>query len=210
MTLFITFEGPDGSGKTTQLRLLAKALSLRGIPVLTTREPGGTRIGDAVRSILLAPEHLEMSPRAEALLYIAARAQIVHEIIRPALAEGTVVLCDRFGDSTLAYQGFGHGQNVEQLRTIIHFATGGLAPDLTIYLDVDAATGLQRKQPDLWDRLEAYNITFHEKVRAGYRALIEQEPARWALLDGEESVAVLHEAILERVLNKVESARLVT
>jgi len=210
VTLFITFEGPDGSGKTTQLRLLAKALSLRGIPVLTTREPGGTRIGDAVRSILLAPEHLEMSPRAEALLYIAARAQIVHEIIRPALAEGTVVLCDRFGDSTLAYQGFGHGQNVEQLRTIIHFATGGLAPDLTIYLDVDAATGLQRKQPDLWDRLEAYNITFHEKVRAGYRALIEQEPARWALLDGEESVAVLHEAILERVLNKVESARLVT
>lgn len=205
MSLFITFEGPDGSGKTTQIRLLAQSLAERGYQALITREPGGTPIGNAVRTILLSPEYGEMSPRTEALLYIAARAQIVHEVIRPTIAQGTIVLCDRFGDSTLAYQGYGHGQDVDELRTIINFATGGLRPDLTLYLDVDVSTGLQRKQPNLWDRVEAYDIAFHENVRAGYRALIAADPERWAVIDGEESIEVIHQQVLAHVLERLET-----
>ena len=206
MSLFITFEGPDGSGKTTQIRLLANALGARGYQALITREPGGTPIGNAIRTLLLSPEFNEMSPRTEALLYISARAQIVHEVIRPAIAQGTIVLCDRFGDSTLAYQGYGHGQDVEELRAIIGFATGGLRPDLTLYLDVDVATGLQRKQPDLWDRVEAYDITFHENVRRGYRRLIAEDPERWAIVNGEESVEAIHAQVLTHVLARMETA----
>ncbi len=200
VSLFFTFEGPDGSGKSTQLRLLAAALEQQGIAVLATREPGGTRIGNGVRALLLDPAHHEMSPRAEALLFNAARAQHVDQIIRPALARGTVVLCDRFGDSTLAYQGFGHGQPLAPLRALVDYATGGLRPRLTFYLDVDAATGLQRKQPDEWNRMEAQALAFHEAVRAGYHTLATAEPARWLLLDGTQPVESLHATIHARVL----------
>ena len=199
MSLFFTFEGPDGSGKTTQIRLLERALAERGLSVLSTREPGGTPIGNAVRSLLLDPSHKEMSPRAEALLFNAARAQIVHEVIRPALDRGTIVLCDRFGDSTLAYQGYGHGQDVDDLRAIIRFATGGLRPHLTFCLDIDAVAGLRRKQPDEWNRMEAHAVAFHEAVRTGYHELARAEPERWVMIDGTLPVETIHQTILNRI-----------
>jgi dTMP kinase len=200
VSLFVTFEGPDGSGKTTQIRLLSHALEARGHTVLATREPGGTRIGDAVRSLLLNPDHREMSPRAEALLFNAARAQLVDEVLQPALARGVIVLCDRYGDSTLAYQGHGRSQPVAPLRAIVDHATGGLHPQLTVYLDVDAEAGLARKQDDERNRMEAEALAFHRAVRAGYQALAAEEPARWMMLDGTAPVQELHEAILARVL----------
>ena len=155
MSLFITFEGPEGSGKTTQIGLLAAALTACGQSVVTTREPGGTRIGDAVRSVLLNAQHTEMSERAEALLFNAARAQLVDQVIKPALVRGETVLCDRYGDSTLAYQGYGHGQPLDPLRQLITYATRGLTPDLTIYLDLDVRKGLARKRAgaaEEWNR----------------------------------------------------------
>lgn len=152
MSLFITFEGPEGSGKTTQIRLLADALTRRGLRVLATREPGGTRIGNAIRDLLLDSAHTEMSFRAETLLFQAARAQIVNEVIRPALAAGQVVLCDRYADSTLAYQGYGHGQTLEPLRRLGDYATNGLTPTLTIYLDIDVRAGLRA---NVWVRLKS-------------------------------------------------------
>lgn len=203
MALFVTFEGPDGGGKTTQIRLLANALAEMGKQVIVTREPGGTPIGNAIRTILLSPDYSEMSPRAEALLYISARAQIVHEVIRPALAEDKIVLCDRFGDSTLAYQGYGHGQNVAQLRSIIDFATGGLRPDLTILIDLDADTGLRRKQPHLWDRLENYDLSFHEAVRRGYSELMAGDPERWVTVDGAQTVDEIYAQVREIVFTRL-------
>jgi dTMP kinase len=145
LSLLITFEGPEGCGKTTQLRLLAAYLRDQGHDVLTTREPGGTPIGDRVRAILLDPAHTEMLPPAEFLLFSAARAQHVGQVIRPHLARGGIVLCDRYADSSLAYQGYGHQLDLDVLWAITRFATGGLLPDLTIYLDVPVDVGLRRK-----------------------------------------------------------------
>ncbi len=199
MSLFVTFEGPDGSGKSTQLLLLRAALEARGFAVVATREPGGTRIGNTVRSLVLDPANPEMSPRTETLLYVAARAQIVDEVIRPALAAGGVVLCDRYGDSTLAYQGYGHAQSLHALRELNAYATGGLQPDLTLYIDIDVATGISRKPAGGLDRLEANALAFHEAVRAGYHTLAQAEPERWLLLDGGQSIESLHGQILERV-----------
>ena len=193
--LFVTFEGLDGSGKSTQIRLLAGALEKLGYAVLQTREPGGTVVSNAVRELVLDPAHKEMSPRAEALLYNAARAQLVHQVIRPALAAGTIVLCDRFGDSTLAYQGYGHGQPIDELRAIIHYATGGLRPDVTYLLDIDPELGLGRKHSGEWDRIELQALAFHKATRAGFEALANEDPARWVRLDATLPVEVLHEQI---------------
>lgn len=204
--MFITFEGPEGSGKTTQVQLLAEWLRDRGCNVLTTREPGGTRIGDAVRAVLLNPEHLEMQPRAEILLFSAARAQIVSELIRPHLEAGGVVLCDRFADSTLAYQGYGRQLDLHVLRVITEFATGGLTPDLTVFLDLPTLEGLRRKRGgDLaeWNRMEREELAFHERVRAGYLAIStgsgESERSRWLVVDAMQSPAAVHETIMRRV-----------
>lgn len=200
--VFITFEGPEGGGKTTQIRLLADWLREQGHDVLATREPGGTRIGDGARAILLAPEHTEMQPQAEILLFSAARAQLVGEVIRPHLARGGVVLCDRFADSTLAYQGYGRQLDLETLRAITAFATGNLRPDLTICPDLPVAEGLRRKQGgDLaeWNRMEREQWAFHERVRQGYLALAAAEPARWLVLDALQPVAQLQQAIRQRV-----------
>lgn len=197
---FITFEGPEGSGKTTQIRLLDEYLGARGYATLATREPGGTRIGNAVRSLLLDPLHAEMSPRAEALLFNAARAQHVDEIIRPALDQGRIVLCDRFADSTLAYQGYGRGQSVPGLRSLIAFATNGLHPQLTVYLDVPAEVGLQRKQAAEWNRMEAQALAFHRAVRQGYLTLAADEPERWLIVDATKTIDEIHNAICSRVL----------
>jgi dTMP kinase len=197
--LFVTFEGPEGCGKTTQARLLAAALEAQGRRVLLTREPGGTPIAEQVRSILLSPANNAMLPVAEALLYLAARAQHTADVIRPALAAGTTVLCDRYTDSTLAYQGYGHGLSLAELERMDDFATGGLRPDLTVYLDVPVVVGLARKQGAEWNRLEGQAIAFHERVRAGYLALIKRAPARYLVLDGQQPRDALAAAILARV-----------
>lgn len=202
MSLFITFEGPEGSGKSTQIRWLAAALEARNLPVLSTREPGGTTIGNAIRAILLDPARTEMSPRAETLLFNAARAQIVDQIIRPALAVGTVVLCDRYADSTLAYQGYGHGQELEPLRRLGDYATVGLKPDLTIFLDIDVQEGLRRKQSggaEEWNRMEEKALAFHQAVRRGYLQLAADEPDRWLVVDAAQSVEIVHATILARL-----------
>ena len=202
VSLFITFEGPEGSGKTTQIRLLADLLEGEGMAVTTTREPGGTRIGNAVRALLLDPARTEMSPRAEALLFQAARAQLVDEVIRPALATGNVVLCDRYADSTLAYQGYGHGQALAPLRQLGTFATGGLLPDLTVYLDIDVQAGLERKRAgavEEWNRMENKALAFHQRVREGYLHLAADEPTRWLVVDAGQPVAAIHVTVATRV-----------
>lgn len=202
MSLFVTFEGPEGSGKSTQIRQLAAALEAQKLSVLVTREPGGTTIGNAIRAVLLDPARTEMSPRAETLLFNAARAQIVDQVIRPALAEGTLVLCDRYADSTLAYQGYGHGQPLEPLRQLAAYATAGLMPDLTIYLDIDVQEGLKRKQAggaEEWNRMEEKALAFHQAVRAGYLQLAAAEPQRWLVVDAAQSIEAVHAEIFSCV-----------
>ena len=202
MGLFITFEGPEGSGKTTQIRLLADWLGGQGREVLTTREPGGTRIGEAIREVLLSPAHTEMCAEAEILLFSAARAQIVRETLQPHLVRGGVVLCDRFADSTLAYQGYGRLLDLDTLRQITLFATGGLVPALTICLDLPVVEGLRRKQGGdqaEWNRMERERLDFQERVRRGYLALAAAEPQRWFVLDALRAIEVIQTEIRQRV-----------
>jgi dTMP kinase len=202
VSLFITFEGPEGSGKTTQIRRLAAVLEAQGLPVLVTREPGGTTIGNAIRAVLLDPARTEMSPRAETLLFNAARAQIVDQVIRPALADGKIVLCDRYADSTLAYQGYGHGQELEPLRRLGEYATAGLVPNLTIFLDIDVREGLLRKQAggaEEWNRMEEKALTFHQTVRQGYLQLATADTDRWLVVDASQTSDEVHVAILTRL-----------
>jgi dTMP kinase len=205
---FITFEGPEGSGKSTQIRLLTAHLEGRGLPVLATREPGGTEIGNAVRAILLDRNHTAMQPRAETLLFNAARAQLVDQVIRPALVTGQTVLCDRFADSTLAYQGFGYGQPLDDLRRLGEYATGGLVPDLTIYLDIDVREGLRRKLAgavEEWNRMEEKTLAYHETVRTGYLELATAEALRWLVVDASRSLEAVHQVIVARVEQLVAS-----
>jgi len=184
--LFITFEGPEGAGKTVQAKRLVDFLRANGTPASLTREPGGTRLGEQVRSIVLAQaqgDH-EIDPLADALLFNAARAQLVAEVIKPALAADEVVVCARFADSTLAYQGYGAGVGLSELRTLAEVATTGLVPDLTILLDVPPAVGLARKADDSRNRFEAaFDLEFHERVQAGFVELARAEPGRWRVID---------------------------
>ena len=206
MSLFITFEGPDGSGKSTQVRLLAAALAERGYAPVVTREPGGTTIGNAIRHVVHDRAHKEMSARAEALLYNAARAQLVDEVIRPALEKGDVVICDRFADSTLAYQGYGYGRDLAPLQRIIDFATGGLYPDLTIFLAIDPAEGLRRKQGDSsadWNRMEDKELAFHRAAYQGYLTMAAQEPKRWLVVDATQSITAIQTAIWRQVASRL-------
>jgi dTMP kinase len=186
--MFITLEGPDGSGKTSHMMPLAEWLEEQGYRVHTAREPGGTLISEQIRNIIHDLKNTEMHPHTETLLYQAARAQIVEQVFRPRLADGWIVLCDRYADSTMAYQGYGHQQELEQVRALVRYATGGLTPDLTLLLDVDAQVGLKRSSQrhsngGEWNRLDAYQLEFHQRVRAGYLELAKQEPARWVLVD---------------------------
>ncbi len=183
---FITFEGPDGSGKTAQLDILAEELIQAGYPILRTREPGGTPIGDQIRATLLDLKNTAMIDRAEALLYQAARAQLVDEIIKPHLTQGGVVISDRYADSTLAYQGYGHKNTVASLEGIINYATGGLIPDLTLLLDLAPEVGLQRRMDaGGFNRLDSYDIDFHHRVREGYLELVKADPSRWVVIDAD-------------------------
>lgn len=206
MSLFITFEGPEGGGKTTQLRLLQATLEEHGRQVVATREPGGTAIGNAIRTILLDPTHTVMSPRAEALLFNAARAQLVDEIVQPALAAGKIVLCDRFADSTLAYQGYGRRLNLADLHMLIGYATQGIRPQLTIFLDLPAEAGLQRKQGAEWNRMEAEQLAFHQRVRDGFYALVAAEPDRWLVVDATQSLVQVQQLIWQRVMSVIGKA----
>lgn len=182
--MFITLEGPEGSGKTSHIPYLVEYFRERGRVIFPTREPGGTSIGEQIREILHSLKNTEMHPRTETLLYQAARAQFVEQVIRPRLALDEIVLSDRYYDSTLAYQGYGHQQDLEQVRALVKYATGGLVPDLTILLDVDVEIGLKRKQTaDEWNRLDAYTVDFHRRVRAGYLELVKQDPVRWRVVD---------------------------
>ena len=183
--MFITLEGPEGSGKSSQLPILADWLREQGYNVYTTREPGGTLISDQIRTILHDLENTAMHPRTEILLYLASRSQHVEEVIRPLLEKDTIVLCDRYADSTLAYQGYGHGVDIPTLKKLLDFSTGGLYPDLTILLDLNVEIGLERRKQSggEWNRLDAYALAFHKRVREGYLTLVADEPQRWRMVD---------------------------
>lgn len=183
--MFITFEGMDGSGKTTQARRTVEFLTQRGFNVLYTREPGGTPIGDQIRAVLLDNmENTEMNPRTELLLFCSSRAQLVAETITPHLEGGGIVICDRYIDSTFAYQGYGHGLNLRALKNVVSFATGGLLPDLTIFMDIDPDEAISRRAQGTlfgedWNRLDNMDLEFHRRVYKGYQELILSEPARF-------------------------------
>lgn len=188
--MFVTFEGADGSGKTTQIALLAAFLREKGFSVLTTREPGGTSIGDQIRNCLHDVRNTAMMPEAEILLYSASRAQLVQEVIRPALQAGRIVLCDRYADSTMAYQGYGRGLNRADLAQITRFATGDLKPDLTILLDMEAEAGIRRRSKggDEMNRMDLQTAAFYRRVREGYLTMAAEEPQRWLIIDADRAV----------------------
>lgn len=204
--MFITLEGPEGSGKTSQLPALAAYLREMGYDVIVTREPGGTAVGDQIREILMNLQNVSIIPRTEILLFLAARAQHVEELIRPALAQGKLVLCDRYGDSTLAYQGYGHNTDLDTLQLLLAFATGGLKPDLTLLVDVPVEAGMARKRVNSaeWNRLDAYTLAFHERVRQGYFALAEAEPNRWLVIDATQDKDNVQQALREAILSRLK------
>jgi len=213
MSCFITFEGPDGSGKTTQVQALHKHLARLGYPVLLVREPGGTAIGDQIRAVLHDTNNTSMRPTTEVLLYLASRAQLVGEVIRPALAAGSVVLSDRYNESTLAYQGYGHGLDLRPLRAITDFATGGLRPDLIVYLDLVVEEGLRRKKSGSqtggeWNRMDQKELEFHQRARQGYLHMAAAEPERWFVIDATRSIASIQSAIQRRIKRLLTARRI--
>jgi dTMP kinase len=196
---FITLEGPEGAGKTLQAQRLVEALEAGGHRARLTREPGGTALGEQIRSIVLARADGAggIDARADALLFNAARAQLVSEVIKPALEAGEVVVCARFADSTLAYQGYGAGLPIDELRAVAVVATCGLAPDLTILLDVSPEVGLARKADDTRNRFEAsFDLDFHRRVRAGFLELALEEPGRWRVIDAERDADAVFDDVL--------------
>ena len=204
--MFITLEGPEGSGKTSQLPALAHYLRDAGNEVVVTREPGGTAVGDQIREVLMSLKNVAIVPRTEILLFLAARAQHVDSLIRPALKAGKLVLCDRFSDSTLAYQGYGHKTDLETLRSLLNFSTGGLIPDLTLLLDLPVEIGFERKRDNSaeWNRLDAYDQAFHQRVRQGYLDLATAEPERWILIDATKSKNEVQLAMRAAIINRLE------
>lgn len=187
--LFITLEGLEGAGKSTQAKLLADRLSQAGYPVTLVREPGGTRVGEAIRGLLADPEYDDMSPLTEVFLFAASRTQLVQQVIRPQLGEGTIVICDRFTDATMAYQGYGRGVHPTQIREIADICAWGVHPDLTFLLDIEPARGLSRVRTrsvetlQKLDRFENLDLGFFEKVRDGYLAIAAEEPFRFRIMD---------------------------
>ena len=203
--MFITFEGIDGGGKTTQIKQTVAYLEQQGYDVFTTREPGGTPIGDAIRHVLHSHEFTEMNPRTELLLYVASRAQLVAEVIRPKLEQGMIIISDRFADSTFAYQGYGHGLPIDTLKSIVDFATAGLKPDVTLYLDISPEEGLKRrhlaaKTGAEFNRLDAKSQAFYQRVYTGYQQLIAEDEKRWKVIDASAEIDVVQANIID-VLN---------
>ncbi len=204
--MFITLEGPEGSGKSSQIPPLVEFLRQAGYPVYATREPGGTQIGDQIRAILMNLSNTDMQPRTEILLFQASRAQLVEQVIRPRLAQGEIVLCDRYADSTLAYQGYGQGGDLNDLHRLLDFATGGLKPDLTLLLDVDVRVGLERRRQcgGEWNRLDANTLAYHERVRQGYLALAAAEPARWMVVNAGRAPDQVQKDLQTAILQRIE------
>lgn len=198
---FITFEGIEGSGKTTQAKLLCDYLKSQDIPVILTREPGGSEISEKIRELLIDPENMEIKAKTECLLYAASRAQHVEQVILPAIADGKVVISDRFADATLAYQGYGRKLPIEKLRQLNKFATSGLGPDLTFLLDLPAEIGLTRAFERFYklDRLEQEAIAFHQSVREGYLEIARRFGNRFKVIDASEPIEVIRDQIKNHV-----------
>jgi dTMP kinase len=196
--LFITFEGGEGCGKSTQSRLLLKRLERRNVPTILTHEPGGTALGNELRKVLKRKGGSSISPRAELFLFAASRAQLVVEVIHPALQEGKVVICDRFSDSTLVYQGYGRGLDLTFVETLNNMATGNLKAGLTVFLDIPPDQGLARKR-SLEDRFESEDLSFHRRVREGYVKMAAAEPDHWLVIDASLPKAKIGDIIWDRV-----------
>ena len=207
--MFITLEGVEGAGKSTQARMLGQRLEAEGHRVVLIEEPGGTALGQRVREIVKHARQVTLTPRAEVLLFLASRAQLVDSVIRPELLNGSVVICDRFSDSTFAYQCYGRGLDLPSVRRANAFAVGCLVPNLTVLLDVPPECGLLRKpdrQTANWDRYEQEGIDFHRRVRAGYLQLASQEPARWYVVDALQAPTRVGELVLARVKAALHSS----
>lgn len=198
--IFITMEGPDGSGKTTQIEMLKSYLESKGYDIVITREPGGTVISEAIRAIILNKDYQEMSHMTELLLYASARAQLVNQVIKPALAEGKAVICDRFVESSAVYQGIGRGLGVSTVYEVNNYALGDVKPKLTIFMDLDADEGIRRKenQTEL-DRMEMEDLSFHKRVVEGYRQLAQLYPDRIFPVDATLPIEKIHSIIVEEV-----------
>ncbi|MEK4061728.1 MULTISPECIES: dTMP kinase [Paenibacillus] len=203
---FITLEGGDGSGKTTVLGRVAAYLQNHSMPYRITREPGGIEIAEKIRSIILDPAHTAMDARTEALLYAAARSQHLAEVVEPALKDGITVLCDRFVDSSLVYQGYARGLGIEEVWSINRFAIGSRMPDLTFYLDVDPEVGLSRiaaNQEREVNRLDLENLAFHQKVREGYQLVIASDPQRIVVLDANRPIHMVEQDIVRTLQERI-------
>ena len=208
--LFITFEGLEGAGKSTQAQMLVEHLEREGYPVRLTREPGGTAIGEAIRELLIDPRNEEMDPLAEVFLFAAARRQHVEQVIRPALAEGTIVVCDRFADATVAYQGYGRGVHLTQIREVNGMCLWGISPDLTFFLDLEPGLGFARlreryrEEQSAPDRLERLDRGFFERVREGYLDLVREETGRMRYVDASNDRQTVHAKIVDCVMREVQ------
>ncbi len=205
MALFITFEGGEGSGKSTQARALYNKLLQLAISVLLIHEPGGTPLGKRLRNLLKRKQDIDMSPLSELLMFNAARAQLVDDVIRPELASGKVIICDRYADSTIAYQSYGRGLGLEMVETINNVASRGLKPDLIVLLDIPVEEGLVRKKTKERDRFEEEDITFHQRVREGYLKLAADEPEHWLVIDATLSKTEIENIIWEGVSRLLSS-----
>ena len=210
--MFISFEGMDGSGKTTQVMRVIDELRSRGYDLLVTREPGGTEVGEQIRTILMDKANTAMTARAELLLFCASRAQLVANVIRPHLEHGGIVICDRYIDSSLAYQGYGHGLGAEAVQPVLDFVTGGLVPDLTIYLDVSPEVGLGRRakgalKGEEFTRLDAMATEFHQRVYAGYQEIGRRAGARWQSVDAAQPPDSVFDAIISLIEMRLAAGR---
>ncbi len=199
MSLFIVFEGEEGCGKSLQSGLLYDKLCALGIPAILTHEPGGTPLGEKISRLLKSNGNIKISPMAELLLFNASRSHLVSDVIRPALARGQVVICDRYAASTVVYQGYGRGLDLSMVKYINDASSGGLVPDITFLLDMPVGKGLARKEAGSLDRFEREQIAFHERVRQGYLALAAAEPGRWYVIDADQDKDAISEAVWHRV-----------
>lgn len=202
--MFITVEGPDGSGKTTQLQLLVRSLTEKGYEVVVTREPGGTKVGNSIREVLLSPEHDEMTPRVEMMLYAASRAQNIDQVIRPALKRGAIVVCDRFVDASIAYQGYGLQYDLNQILSLNEWATAGIKPDLTFLFDLtpDQASRRMKDRGQL-DRIESRDESFHQRVYDGFKKILEQHPERMVRIDANATIEMIQDEVLDITLERL-------
>ena len=200
----ITFEGIDGSGKSTQIQMLEHEFNKLGVKYKTFREPGGTELSEKIREILLDKENIELISTAESLLFAAARAQLTAEQINPAIEKGEFVICDRFTDSTIAYQGYGRGLDIKQLEEINYIATAGLTPDITFILDISPEAAAVRMEAEASDRMEETGVDFFRRIRGGYRQIKEQNPNRYRLINGEQSPENVFKEIKEIIMKQFE------